>query len=105
MKRPDASSSALQRFAERLRECDGDLSTLMRQLRQSLAGSDEMQKRETAGWIEDFDEAVKEAVRLRRERPFRAPAAKPTPAREATEEEWKKLESELEQELIRKFNL
>ncbi|HMP75072.1 MAG TPA: hypothetical protein PKE12_02135 [Kiritimatiellia bacterium] len=77
---------------------------LMQKLRQLLAGSVGMQPRETAAWMEDFDAAVAEALRLRRGRPLRAPAAKPKSKREA-DEEWKKLEAELEQELIRKFNL
>lgn len=104
MKKPDASSSALQRFAERLRECDGDLTTLMQKLRRASAESIDMQQKEPAGWIEEFDAVVAEALQLRRSKPLRAPASKPKPMHEA-EEEWNKLEAELTQELIRKFNL
>jgi hypothetical protein len=104
MKKKESSQAALRRFSERMQECNGDFSVLLQKLQRALAEPDEVHEPETTRWIEDFDAMVAEAVRLRQGGPMRAPAAKPKSPREA-EAEWKKLEAELEQELIKKFNL
>jgi hypothetical protein len=104
MKKPETKQSALQRLAQRVQESGGDFPALMQQLRQALAGTGGMREKAKDTFVEDFDAVLAEALRVEAPPVCLAPAALPS-AKPDDEEEWKKFERELEQELIRKFNL
>lgn len=104
MKKPDSSRSALQRMVDTMKAEGSDIPAVMRKIQQALAGPGDMPDKQSNKLIEEFDAVVAEALRWRRERRLRAPAANPKSMCQ-TEAEWKKMEAELEQELIRKFNL
>ncbi len=104
MKKPDSKRSALQRLAQRVQESGGDFPAFMQQLLQTLSGPGGMRERAKDTMVEDFDAALAEALRAESQVSCLAPAALPTDG-DIDDEEWKKFEAELEQELIRKFNL
>lgn len=104
MKKPDSNRSALQGMVDTMKAEGTDMPALMRKIQQALTGAGAMQDKQSDKLLEEFDAVVAEVLRWRKARRLRAPAAKPGSALQ-TEAEWKKLEAELEQELIRKFNL
>ncbi len=108
MRKPDSNPSALQRVVDRMREEGMTLPGFMRKVQDALKGSGSMGEKAKEQIIADFDAVVAEVLRTQHDAPLRAPAARPSairkPAKKA-EKDWKALEAELEQELIRKFNL
>ncbi len=104
MKKPDSNRSALQRMVDTMKADGSDIPALMRKIQQALAGTGDMQDKHDNTLVDEFDAVVADVLQGRRTARLRAPAAKPASSQQS-DAEWKKLETELEQELIRKFNL
>ena len=105
MKEQDSKRAAMERLLERLRQWGGDFSSFMRALDRAPGEEGALPPRERDAALADFEVALAEVLRENAHPPMRAPAALPGKPTEEDVEDWKKFEAELEQRLIRKFNL
>jgi hypothetical protein len=100
MKKPESKSSAAENVVRRIHESGGGLAAYLRNLHRILAEPGSQAVKERAS--QEFDDVVRAALTAGRERPLAAPASKVS--RDA-DEDWKRFEKKLEQDIIRKMKL